>query len=252
MRSFNRLTRRALGALVLVAAGCATPAVVSADGGRRPPSQPPEYEIRLVNVTRTQWLTPPVVAVHERRVDVYTRGRPASQGVSQIAENGNVDPLVEALTGARGVASVEVATSADEPPLAPDEETTVTLTGSWRANRLSLVSMLICTNDGFTGLDGLSLPTRVGQARTFYGQDFDAGSEVNTEDMAHLVPPCQALNGVADDEGAPGTGMSDPELAERSVVRSHRGVTGIADLTPEAHGWDTSRPIVEVVVTRVA
>jgi hypothetical protein len=212
----------------------------------------PEYEIKLQNVNQgRQWLTPPVVAIHDQSVDVFNRGQRASEGVAQIAENGNVDPLVSSLEGARGLASVEVAVSADEPPLAPGEEHTLTLTGSRRSNMLSLVSMLICTNDGFTGVDGVYLPARVGQSRWFYGQDFDAGSERNTEDFADLVPPCQALNGVTDPDGAPGTGMSNPELAEGSVVRNHRGVTGAADLTAEAHGWDTSQPIIKVTVTRV-
>jgi hypothetical protein len=255
MRSSAEFTRRALGALFLVVVVTASTAACAPGGGGGwgSPRPMPEYEVKVVNVNRgAQWLTPPVVAVHDRSVDVFTRGQRASLGVAQIAENGNVDPLVNSLTDAHGVASVEVAVSADEPPLAPGEETTVTLTGSWRANRLSLVSMLICTNDGFTGLDGVQLPARVGQSRSFYGQDLDAGSERNTEDFVDLVPPCQALNGVTDDDGAPGTGMSDPALAEGSVVRNHRGVAGLADLTAEAHGWDTRRPIIEVVVTRVA
>jgi len=250
MRISNRpaLVVTALALMAVLAA----PTAASAQDGRRPPSSSAEYEIELVNINSTQWLTPPVVTVHDRRVDVYTRGREASPGVREIAENGNVDPLVNALTGARGVRSVDVAVSADEPPLAPGEGTTLSLTGAGRGDRVSLVSMLICTNDGFTGLDGLALPARVGRTRTFYGRDFDAGSEVNTEDLADIVPPCQELNGVVDDEGAPGTGMSDPALAEGSVIRNHRGITEVADLTAAAHGWDTRRPIIKVVVTRVA
>jgi hypothetical protein len=253
MRSSHGFTTRApsaLVSLVVVVIATATVACTHHGGGGGSPS--PMYEVRLVNVARNQWLTPPVVAVHDRSVDLYTPGQKASLGVAQIAENGNVEPLVGSLTGARGVASVMVAVSAEEPPLAPGEETTLTMSGRGFADRISLVSMLICTNDGFTGIDGSPLPTHVGQSREFFGSDFDAGSERNTENLADMVPPCQALNGVADDEAAPGTGMSNPDLAEGSVIRDHPGVTGSGDLTAAAHGWDTEQPIIKVVVTRVA
>ena len=41
---------------------------------------------------------------------------------------------------------------------------------------------------------------------------YDAGTELNTEDFADIVPPCQGLIGVSSEDG--GTGMSDPSLAE--------------------------------------
>jgi hypothetical protein len=49
--------------------------------------------------------------------------------------------------------------------------------------------MLICTNDGFTGSDGLRLPSKLGQSAMYYMAAYDAGSEINTEDFADIVPP---------------------------------------------------------------
>lgn len=250
----SKTSRRARATIGLIAAPVALLAIPSVASATYPHPAPaaPVYEITLTNLTPTQWFTPPVVAVHSKHADVYTRGEAASFGVKEIAENGNVDPLVQALTGAAGVSSVGVGvSSAGPPPLAPGASTKLTLSGADTQDRLSLVAMLICTNDGFAGLDSINLPNKVGRSRTAYARDFDAGTEVNTEDLADIVPPCQGLNGVADDNGAPGTGASNPALAESGVIRAHKGVKERADLTWAAHGWDTHAPVMKVTVTRI-
>jgi hypothetical protein len=110
--------------------------------------------------------------------------------------------------------------------------------------------MLICTNDGFTGLDSLGLPRLVGDSVTVGTAGYDAGTELNTEDFADIVPPCQGLIGVS--SGEPGTGTSNPALAEGGVIHHHEGIQGGADLLPEVHGWDTNAPVAEVTVERIA
>jgi hypothetical protein len=80
------------------------------------------------------------------------------------------------------------------------------------ARCLSCVSMLICTNDGLTGLDGVAQPIRVGEKVTFLTTGFDSGTEMNTEDFADIVPPCQTLIGAS--SGEPGTGTSRPSGGE--------------------------------------
>lgn len=206
------------------------------------------YEVTITNTTATQWFTPPAVAIHSRALDLYSPHRPASYEVSQVAENGNLDPLIALLDGSAAVASYGVALS-DVGPLAPGASVTITLESSSPQQRfLSAVSMLICTNDGFTGVDGLPLPGALGQTRTAASPAFDAGSEINTEDFADIVPPCQVLNGVSSDDE--GTGESNPALAENGVIRRHRGISGGADLTVAAHGWNVHAPAVLISVTR--
>ena len=107
--------------------------------------------------------------------------------------------------------------------------------------------MLICTNDGFTGLDSLPLPRKLGDTKTVYSVGYDAGTEINTEDFVDLVPPCPALSGVPSDE--PGTGTSNPALMEGGVIRVHANIQGIADLDPAIHGWVD--PVAKIVVTRI-
>jgi len=202
--------------------------------------------VTITNTNATQWFTPPVVATHSRGFDVIARHQPAGLEIMELAENGNLAPLLDALEASPYVHSYAVAAT-EAGPLAPGQSVTITIEGDRHARHLLIAAMLICTNDGFTGFDGRSLPGHVGQTRNYSAVAFDAGTEVNTENLGNLVPPCQALNGVS---GDPGTGMSDPALAENGVISRHHGITGIDDLTYEAHGWNTRSRVVSVSVTR--
>ena len=220
----------------------------------RRPADPPvaTYEVTITNLTPGQPLTPPLLAVHRPAADVFEVGRTASAGVVAIAENGDVGPLSSALAGNRHVADVVTGSAPLVPAGTPggemfDDEVTLTVTGERGATRLSWVSMLVCTNDGFTGLDSIRLPQQVGDSVTMTSVGYDAGSEINTEDFADIVPPCQGLIGVSSDD--PGTGTSDPTLAEGGVIHVHPGIAGGVDLVPAVHGW--TDPVAEVEIVRV-
>jgi hypothetical protein len=97
--------------------------------------------------------------------------------------------------------------------------------------------MMICTNDGFAVLDSEALPAAVGDIIELQARANDAGTEINTENLADMVPPCQGLVGVAtDDEGV---GASNPELAEGGVVAPHAGIVGETDLDSDIHAVAT-------------
>jgi hypothetical protein len=210
------------------------------------------YEVTIDDLTREQPLTPPVVATHRAATGMFTVGQPASFALKEIAENDNLAPMIAQLEADKHV-SDSVAAAA---PLVPaglpgsamfDDSVTLTVTASKGAKLLSVGSMLICTNDGFTGVDSLRLPKRVGDAIVVRSAAYDAGRERNTEDFADIVPPCQGLVGVS--SGEPGTGTSNPALAEGGVIHHHPGITGGADLVPAIHGW--TDPVAEITVERV-
>ena len=70
----------------------------------------------------------------------------------------------------------------------PGTSLTFTVEASKKARRLSWISMLICTNDGFTGVRNLRLPAQVGGEKFRYVRGYDAGTEINTESFSDLVP----------------------------------------------------------------
>ena len=242
-RIFSVAVAAALAALFVV------PAATAAASDAR------TYRVTVTNLTAGQPLTPVLFATHRANVDVFTVGSSASVGVKEIAENGNLAPLAEALAAATGVSEVFQGGMPIVPAGTPGAATfpdTVTfeISGERGARSLSWVSMLICTNDGFTGLDSLRLPRHVGDSVTVGTAGYDAGTELNTEDFADIVPPCQGLIGVS--SGEPGTGTSNPTLAEGGVIHHHEGILGGADLVPGIHGWDVNAPVAEVTVERIA
>ena len=204
------------------------------------------YEVTITNSTGGQPFTPPLVATHQRAIDLFDVGAPASEAIQQIAENGNLDPAVALATGSSKVFDAQVVLG-DVPPLLPGASRTFTVRAEPGSRNLTWVSMLICTNDGFTGLDTVKLPQHVGDTATYQTAGYDAGTEVNTEDWNDLVPPCAQLTGFGDQGG---TGMSNPDLAEGGVITHHPGIAGIADLVPSVHGWVD--PVASVEITRTS
>jgi len=108
--------------------------------------------------------------------------------------------------------------------------------------------MLICTNDGFTGADSLRLPRAIGKETRKATNGYDAHTEINTEDYADIVPPCQSLIGDDAGESDSGTGVSNPALAEGGVIGHHQGIQGTDDLDPAIHGW--TDPVARIKVER--
>ncbi|MBA2769002.1 MAG: spondin domain-containing protein [Sporichthyaceae bacterium] len=214
-----------------------------------------QYEVTITVRAAGQPLTPPLVAIHRGSVGVFDVGHPATVGVQQIAENGDLAPLHASLTGTAAVADVAAAAAPLVPAGVPgdgafDQSVTLAVAGSPDARFLSWVSMLICTNDGFTGVDRLRLPARIGDTVSVDTAAYDAGTESNTEDFADIVPPCQGLIGIS--SGEPGTGTSNPALAEGGVITHHPGIVGGADLVPAVHGWDIAAPVAQITVERVS
>ena len=231
--------------LAVVAATAAALALAAPALGR-------SYEVTITNLTGGQPLSPPVVATHKGSHAIFDVGRPASEGVKEIAENGNNAPLLAQLPTDNRISDfTETGTGPLVPPGRPGSamfgsRVSFTITAGPGAKRLSFASMLICTNDGFTGVDGLRLPT-AREPKTVKGtRSYDAGTEVNTEAYADLVPPCQALIGDSAGENDAGTGVSNPALAEGGVIHRHQGILGIDDLSTSIHDW--TDPVAQIKI----
>ncbi len=207
------------------------------------------YKVTISNLTSGQAFTPPVLLTHSHKTGIFTLGEGASSEIQAIAENGNNMPLLATL----GV-DVEVhEVVAGMAPLVPAHDpggsgfassATFMITTRGKAKFLSFASMLICTNDGFTGLDSIKLRKK---KMTVFSVAYDARTETNTEDFADIVPPCQGLIGVSSGDG--GTGMTDPMLAEDGVIIPHVGIIGGDDLLPHVHGW--SDPVAKIVIEKM-
>jgi len=201
------------------------------------------YEVTIQNLTGGQPFSPPIIATHKGGIRFFKVGKAASPEIQAIAENGNNAPLATVLGSSDKVSAFQEAGA----PLVPsDDSVTIMITADKGANFLSAAMMLICTNDGFTGLDRVKLPKK--GSVVHYTRGYDAGTEINTEDFVDIVPPCQGLIGVTSED--PGTGETNPALAEGEVIRHHPGIQGGVDLLPEVHGW--TDPVAKITITVVA
>ncbi len=185
------------------------------------------YTVIIENLTTGQPFTPPVLVAHSSGLDLWESGTAASPELQEIAENGNADPMVALLKASSDVSAYTVGSG----PVRPGHSVSLTIEIG-AGDSFSWVAMLICTNDGFAGIDSLTLEASGSKGGT---GAYDAGTEINTEDFADIVPPCQGLTPVSSDDA--GTGMTNPDLAEGGVVVSHPGVQGGRDLTA-THMWE--------------
>lgn len=231
--------------------------------GRERRSNRRRFRVTVTNLAGGQFLTPPALAVHTADVEVFAVGDPANEPTKEVAENGNLGPLVALTEESDAITDATVGSA----PLVPKDDpggtgfpyfTSLEITAPRRRNVpferteenyfLSFVSMLIATNDGFAGLDTVPLPSEVNESRSYYAIGYDAGTEENTERFADMVPPAQGLSGRGI-EGVSGTGQSDPDLATDGVIAPHEGITGRGDLEPAFFDWDD--PVAAVQVERL-
>ncbi len=192
------------------------------------------YEVTVTNLTPagSQPLSPPLLVVHNRRADVWSTGGAASHVVANIAEDANNGPAEQLLGQVRGVKSVETGVeegAAGPAPIPPGASQTYEIAARPH-QRLSLLSMLVNTNDGFTGLDSV----RIGRKyRSFEAPAYDAGSEANNQLMSHIPGPCCGNAFVRDPEG--------------NLISMHAGIeSGVGELDPAVYGWDGNVAKIEI------
>ena len=193
------------------------------------------YEVTITNITKGQVFSPPVLVTHNRRIALFEVGAPALDELAIVAEDGAGQPLVDLISGLPEVAEAQ-STSA---PIPPGGSATYEITSERGFNVLSVVSMLVNTNDAFFAINSERLPRSRYYAATYDALGYDAGSEGNNEDCAFVPgPACPADSGNA----------RSTEDAE-GYVHVHNGIHGIADLGPAAYDW--RNPVARIQVRRV-
>ena len=139
-------------------------------------------------------LTPFWVGFHDGNFDTYDRGRPASEGLERLAEDGNTDVISrEFISSGVGVIDGTITGSEGTPgPIDPSETTSLTFTldRSLDSSRFfNYASMLLPSNDAFVANGNPQAIEIFDENGNFLGADFvitgnqvlDAGTEVNDE-----------------------------------------------------------------------
>jgi len=208
------------------------------------------FTVAITNLTHGIYFTPLLVTATPSTTHLFTSGTAASANLQAMAEGGAIAGLQTDLMAV----GADVAT-ANTTPMAPGATVTATFSNTTVANtHLSIVGMLLPTNDGFVGLDALMIPTAAG-SYTFFLNGYDAGTEANNE-LMNAAGGASGVLGIPADPGAAnganGTGVA--AVDSNTTVHIHRGIIGdtnlaggISDLDTTVHRW--LNPVAQIVVT---
>lgn len=184
-------------------------------------SKTKKFLVTVTNLTKGQVLTMPVVALHSSSTKLFEVGKPATAGLTLLAEDGGTDVLEDELR-ALGRSRVDNYATADK-NIRPGKSVQILVkTKSASKVRLSLVSMLATTNDAFVAVQSTRLPRNM---KSLNLKAYDAGTEFNSEDCSTVPgPPCGSHNArdTANAEGA---------------VSEFKGLTGSGDIDLEQYGF---------------
>lgn len=213
-------------------------------------AQAANFSVAITNLTQGIHFTPLLVAAHPTGTHLFEATTTASANLQAMAEGGDTTGLESDLMAL----SADVVVNPFGGVMGPGLGTTATFASSAMSNtQLSVVAMMLPTNDGFVGLDGITVPTAPG-TYTYYLNAYDAGTEVNDERVNGGGAP--GVVGIPADPGAAagtgGTGVTTVE--SNTTVHIHRGTLGdtnstggISDLDSRVHRW--LNPVARVVVT---
>ncbi len=191
-----------------------------------------EYRVTITNLTAGQSFTPMLVVSHRRDVHLFSPGEMASPEIEAIAEGGDTGPMQAMLDSSPDVQE-SVSTGG---LLGPGESVTVSLEGGKRFRNISLLGMLIPTNDAFLALDGLQAPKKKGRSVEHYLDAWDAGTEMNDESCASIPGPVCGGEGPSDGAG-------------EGFIHIHSGIHGTGDLPAGQYDWNN--PVARVTIERM-
>ncbi|PHS56809.1 MAG: hypothetical protein COB17_08030 [Sulfurimonas sp.] len=198
-------------------------------------------DVKITNLTHGISFTPLLVATHSTNTSLFTPGSTATTNLKLMAESGDISGLESDLTAVNAV----FISNPSNGLLAPSDSTTTSDINAVGNNKfLSIVAMMVPTNDAFIGLRSWEIPIKAGTYR-FYVNAYDAGTEANTELLADMPDPA----GTITQTGATGVTSTD----KNTKVHMHRGVldgtnpiAGVSDLDSSIHRW--LNPVAKITV----
>ena len=213
-----------------------------------------EFSVTVKNLTHGTWFTPLLITAHDRDTDLFETGEPASEALQAMAEGGDISGLL-ALLGGEDADTVADPNHGTLPPGGMVSDVWLD-TDRTRNRYLSIVAMLLPTNDGFVGLDSLRIP-RIPGTYTYFLNGYDAGTEANDERINTTDGGSTSVPGIPGDPGGNagtgGTGAVGLTANTNTSVHIHPSVVGdsdpgggISDLNSAIHRWQN--PVAEVII----
>lgn len=209
--------------------------------------------VKVQNLTHGSHFTPLLVAAHNGSTHLFRSGDAASTSLQAMAEGGDISGLVNDLSAA----SASLVENPAGGLLAPGHSATTSVinTDGTDNNYLSIVAMVLPSNDGFVGVNSWHIPDSPG-TYTMPALAYDAGTEANDEllGLANAGAPGHAGVPGAPSGSAGSGGSGAAGVDTNQTVHVHRGVLGdtnasggVSDLDSRVHRW--LNPVAYVTVT---
>lgn len=175
-----------------------------------------EYEISVTNLTSNQPLSPVALLTHDSEFVPFSVGVTASSALELLAESGDNTEIL--------ALESNINTASDTAPLAPGSTYTHTLETQETALSLSILSMLVNTNDAFTGLNNHDLSDySVDDEKSFRLSVYDSGTEANSETETTIPGP--ATMGTGEGFNASRDDLLDVVTMHAGVISQDDGLT---------------------------
>jgi hypothetical protein len=207
-----------------------------------------DVTIEIQNLTQGMYLTPIAAVAHTPDASLFEVGEEASPEIHEMAEGGSLAGLTTIATSI----NADVLAEPTAGPLGPTQSVSGSFMTADGNTVLSVVAMILPSNDGFIGLDNWTIPTEAGTYTVFLNA-YDAGTEANDELVGGGAPGTPGMP-------APpfltlGTGGSGVTAAiSNANIHIHPGnigdddaAGGTSDVTNSIHRW--LNPVAKVTVT---
>ncbi|HEY7867360.1 MAG TPA: spondin domain-containing protein [Psychromonas sp.] len=206
MKNINRQHGKYLALLALTA----TLAACHHNNDNSDNAKPFIYEVTLLNITQGQIFSPPALMTHAAKMKLWQAGETASLALEKLAEGGDASEL----SALSGIHQSQISGT----PVTPGDSISWTLEIKKGAPfSVSLATMLINTNDGFTGFTDMDLSSlALGDSYQKMLAVYDAGTEMNNE---VAVP------------GLGGEGFNASRIGDVNRVYVHAGVLTTHELS---------------------
>jgi hypothetical protein len=209
-----------------------------------------DLEVTVQNLTAGTYFTPLLVVAHTPDASLFEVGEIASPEIQAMAEGGNLDGLATIGASINANAIVNPAGGL----LGPTASTTASFSNDDGNTVLSIVAMVLPTNDGFVGLDNWQIPSEAG-TYTIYLNAYDAGTEANDELRGSGAPGSPGMPVPPPLDPILGTGGSGVSSAiTNDKVHIHPGNigddsvdSGTSDTVNTIHRW--LNPVAKVTIT---
>lgn len=234
----NRVKLTLMASAVLLLAAC------SDNDNTPPPPEPPQppapemrsFTVTVTNLTANQPLSPIATLQHEADFKAWMAGDAASVALEKLAEGGDAADF----DSTDGV----IARVSGDAPIGPGAsgEVELTINADDLAN-LAVVTMLVNTNDAFTGVQGVDLTNLAVDATMSYRTHaYDAGTEANSEAKGTMPGPADG-----------GEGFNASRDGDVDRVHIHPGVISMDDglmdsVLTSSHRFDN--PVAIISITR--